>query len=332
LVLGSIQPGLAWPAESATAAAEAFLRAGKDLAPVPGGKIWLVAAERTLRDGLASLGDSRRKLVQQQRWLEQRIQQNSLAWETSRPQVAALRTALSQTATEAPERKQLEQQIQRLESQAVDPDRLGAQEDVRLHLIQFTNARQALAINLLAIRRSLPQMDADYSRLAADLEVRAALRTLGEEYRLGPLENYLPQVRRLDEYERLVFTPWLPMYLQSGWIRVGAILNETTPITFSWRAEGGPTILSESMAEAAGLAPAAGTPAVPLALGAGRTLTARPLVAPTLRLGQLVLHDVHLYVSTPDGEDAGAILSADTLAGYEVTLEPARLQLSIRPR
>lgn len=332
LVLGWSQAGPAAAAESAAVAAEDFLRRERDVATLPGGKIWLCGAERSLRRCLGSLGDARRELTQQQRWLDQRIAQNSRIWEANREQLAALRAAMSSMATEASERKPLEQQIRRLESQAVDPDQLGAQSDVRTHLVQFTNARNALAIQLLTIRRSIPQMAADYRRLEADLEVGAALRTLGEGHRLGPLENYLPETRRLDEYERLVFTPWLPMYLQSGRIRVGAILNETTPITCSWHAEGGPTILSESMVEAAGLRPPAAAPPVALPLGAGRTVTARPLVVPALRLGKVVLRDVRVFVAAPDGEDVGAILTAETLAGYEVTPEPARLQMSLRPR
>ncbi len=332
LVLGLTRVGPAVAAESAAIEAEGFLRRERDVAMLAGGRIWLCGAERSLRRCLGSLGDARRELTQQQRWLEQRIAQNSRVWEANREQLAALRAALSSMATEAPERKPLEQQIRRLESQAVDPDQLGAQHDVRTHLVQFTNSRNALAIQLLTIERLLPQMTADYRRLEADLEVAAALRTLGAGQRLGPVENYLAETRRLDEYERLVFTSWLPMYLQSGRIRVGAILNETTPITCSWHAEGGPTILSESMVDAAGLKPPAAAPAVALPLGAGRTVTARPLVVPALRLGQVVLREVSVYVAAPDGEDVGAILTADALAGYEVRPEPARLQLSLRPR
>jgi hypothetical protein len=46
----------------------------------------------------------------------------------------------------------------------------------------------------------------------------------------------------------------------------------------------------------------------------------------------VVLRDVAVHVSGPDGEDVGAIIGADLLAGYDVKVEPARLQLSIRPR
>ena len=116
--------------------------------------------------------------------------------------------------------------------------------------------------------------------------------------------------------------PWLPIYLQSGRIRAGGILNETTPFTFSWQADGGPTILSESMIEAAGLELPASATAVPLPLGSGRTLTARRMIVPALRFGQVVLRDVPVHVSGPDGEDVGAIIGPDVLAGYDVKVEP----------
>ena len=67
-------------------------------------------------------------------------------------------------------------------------------------------------------------------------------------------------------------------------------------------------------------------------LGSGRTLTARRMIVPALRLGQVVLRDVPVHVSGPDGEDVGAIIGANVLEGYDVKVEPARLQLSIRPR
>lgn len=319
-------------AEPAAPAVESFLRHAKGLTSMPGGKVWLCGAERTLRDGLASLNDARRELTQQQRSLEQRIQQNAQLWETNRQAIAALKTALSKTNSDAPERAELQQQIRLLESQAVEPDQLAAQSDVRGHLIRFINARQALALKLLAIRRADPQMEADYRRLAADLEVQAALRTLGEGYRLGPLESYRAQLRRLEEYEQLVFTPWSPIYLQSGRIRVGAILNEQTPLTFSWHADDRPTVLTETMLEAAGVELAAGAATVPLAVGPGRTLAARPATVPTLRFGSVVLGDVPVYVLGPEGEDLGACIGAAAFAGYDVQEERARLQLIVRER
>ena len=330
LCLAGLGPAPA--AEPAAPAAENFLRHVKGLSNIPGGKVWLCSAERTLRSCLASLGDAKREVTQRQRSLDQRIQQNYQLWEANRPKIAALKTALSAAKTDAPERKQIEQQIRLLESQAVDPEQLAAQGDVRARLVQLTNARSALALKLLAIRRSRPQMETDYRGLEADLEVQAALRRLGEGHRLGPLESYRAELSRLDEYERLVFTPWLPAYLQSGRMRVGAILNETTPITFSWHAESGPTVLSESMIEAAGLElPGAGA-AVPLPLGKGRTLTARRMTVPALRFGQVVLRDVPVHVLGPDGEDVGAMIGRDAFEGYDVKPELARLQLLIRPR
>lgn len=338
-MIGALLLGLCLPrfaplsaAESAASAAESFLRHVKGLTSMPGGKVWLCDAEWTLRKGLASLGDARRELVQQQRSLEQRIQQNGQVWEANRQAIAALKTALSKTNSDAPERAEIQQQIRRLESQAVEPSQLGAHSEVRGRLIRFINTRQALALHLLAIRRAEVRMEADYRRLAADMEVQAALRSLGEGYRLGPLETYLAQLRRLDEYEPLVFTPWSPIYLQSGRTRVGAILNEQAPLMFSWHADDRPTVLTETMLEAAGLALPAEAPSVPLAMGSGRTLDARPLTVPTLRFGQVVLREVPVYVLGPEGEDLGASIGPAAFAGYDVQEERARLQLTIRKR
>jgi hypothetical protein len=325
---------LAWltAAEPAASAVENFLRHVKGLSNIPGGKVWLCGAERTLRNGLASLGDARRELTHQQRALEQRIQQNAQAWETNRQTIAALKAALTKTNTDAPERQRIQQQIQLLESQAVEPDQLAGMSDVRARLIRFTNTRQTLALTLLTIQRAVPQMEADYRRLAADLEVQTALRSLGEDHRLGPLETYRAELRRLQEYEQLVLTPWLPIYVQSGRMRVGAILNERAPLTFSWNSDGGPTVLTETMLEAAGVELAADAPTVPLSRGQGRTLNARKMTVPTLRFGQVVLRDVPVHVLGSEGEDLGASIGPAAFAEYDVQEERARLQLTIRAR
>ncbi len=318
--------------DPATPAAENVLRHVKGLSKIPGGKVWLCRAERTLRGCLASLDDAKREVIQLQKSLDQRLQQNHQQWEANRQAIAALKTALSQTTTDAPERKQLEKQIRQLESQTIDPDRLAAQGDVRTRLIQFTNARGSLALQLLAIRRSIPQMEVDYRSLGADLEVQAALRKLGEGHRLGPLESYRDEQSRLDEYERLAFTSWLPVYLQSDRIRVGGILNETTPITFTWRPESGPTVLTTAMVESAGLEMPAADTAVPLPVAPGRTLAARSMTVPALRFGQTVLRDLQVHVLGPEGEDLGAMIGPDAFAEQAVTLELDRLRLVIRAK
>jgi len=319
-------------AAPAVRAAETLLRRAKDVSNIPGGKVWLCRAERTLRDCLASLEEAKRQVIQLQKSLDQSIQLNYQHWETNRQTIAALKASLSTTATDAPERKPIEQQIQRLEAQIIAPERLAAQADVRRRLIQFTNARNGLALKLLAIRRSVAQMDEEYRRLRADLEVHAALQRLGEGHRLGPLENYRAEQSRLNEYERLVFTPWLPIYLQSDRVRVGAILNETTPVTFTWQPESGPTILTTSMIQAAGLTLPAAETAAPLPVAPGRTPSARRSTVPALRFGQVVLRDVPVQVLGSEGEDLGATIGLDAFTGLDVKIELERLRMVIQEK
>ena len=331
-ILCSAQLVPAAAGDPTTAAAENFLLHGKSLANLSGGRVWMGTAERTLRSCLVSLGDDRREVIQQQRSLDQLVQQNAQRWEANRQAVAALQSALAQTTTDAPERKQIRQQLKLLESQVVDPEQLAAVRDVRARLIRFINARQTLALKLLAIRRAVPEMEADYHRLAADLEVQAALRALGDGHRLGPLENYLAELRRLDEFERLVFTSWVPFYIQSDRMRIGAILNERTPITFSWDPDDGPTVLTESMLEAAGVELPPDAPAVALLLRPNRPVVGRQMTVPALRFGSLVLRDLPVYVLGPDGEDLGAMIGPGAFTGYDVHVEPARLQITFLPQ
>ncbi len=319
-------------AESAARAAEMFLRRVKDVSYIPGGKVWLCPAEQTLRECLASLDEAKREVLQLQKSLEQSIQRNYQHWEANRQAIDALKAALSTAATDAPERKKIRQQIEQIESQIIAPERLAAQHDVRKRLVQFTNARNALTLKLLAIRRSIPEMDEQYRRLGADLEVRAALRTLGEGHRLGPLESYRAAQSRLGECERLAFTPWLPVYLQSGRIRVGAVLNETAPVVFTWQPEGGPTVLTTSMMEAAGLPLPPAETAVPWPVGTGRLVSARRGVVPAIRFGRVLLRDVPVYVLGADGEDLGARISPDAFSDQAVTVELERLRLAIQPK
>ncbi len=318
-------------AEPSGSVAEVFLRDVKGLTPIPGGKVWMCRAECTLRDALAKLDDSRRDLIQQQRTLEQRVRANRQQWELILPSIAALKAARSAAATDAPERPQIDRQIALLGSQAVDPERLGSRTDVRASVIRLNNARHALALSLLTIRRAVPRMEADYRGLQSDSEVQTALRALGGGHRLGPLETYRRELRRAEAYEQLVFTPWVPIYIQSDRIRVDALLNERTPITFSWRVDQGPTMLTDSMLEAAGLDVPATAPTVSLQAAPGRMLNTRQMNIPALRFGQTVLHDVPVYALGPDGEDLGAVIGADVFTGYTVQLELSQLRLSLAP-
>ncbi len=95
-----------------------------------------------------------------------------------------------------------------------------------------------MQLALLWIRAQTPKLAEEYARLAKLPDVAAALKQLGNE-KLGPLKNYGLEVKRLAEYDKLVFTDWLPVYQQAGQTRFSAILGEQAPVTFTWSEETG---------------------------------------------------------------------------------------------
>lgn len=311
---------------------QAFLQDEMGLSKIAGGSIWLTDVEIRLREHLGGLDESRRRILSLQKALDERIQSNHVLWETNRRRIEALRKKLTSKADDA-ERKRIEEQIKELQSQAVEPRLLPAAPDVRAGVVDLTNLRRRLALSVIAIRRLKPQMDADYERLAKNEDVAAALKRVGESHRLGPMANgYASPIRRLGEYERVVFTAWSPLHIQSGRVRIGSILNERIPVTFTWQTSAEPTVLTAAMVEAAGLVVPETAESIQMAFGRRRRVTVRQIIVPTIRFAGHVLRDVPAYVLPPEGEDLGARIGSEGLAEYQVTMEPERLRMVVQPR
>jgi hypothetical protein len=326
-----LPPGRLSPDESADAAA--YLAWNRGLQRVAGGSVWLSSTERQVRANLEVLGSLRRDVLRAQRRLDDRIRKNYVAWEASRQQIAALQQILASRDTKDSEERKIRQQIDDLQSRAVAPDKLGAEPDVRALVIRLANQRNRLALALIALRRSIPRITPEYERLAADTRVQQALEKLGPNHRLGPLsENYNQHLRNLPEYERIVFTSWVPIYLQSGNVRVDTIVNEQTPVTVTWMTSNEPLVLTDALAEVVGLDRET-TISDPLAIQVepGRTLSAQPVTVDTIRLGRHVVHDVRAFVLPPEAEDLGARMGVATWSEYAVTLQLDGLRLVIEP-
>jgi hypothetical protein len=321
-------------ADETSRAAEMFLRRDRGLRRLSPGDVWLATSEYLVRDKLAGLDDSRRQVIQRQRELDERSRQNRAAWAASQRQIAVLRGVLASSDTNESEKRRIRQQIEDWKSRAIDPTKLAAEPDVRSLLIQLMNERDRLALALIALRRLIPQIHLDYQRLSEDAQVQAALRQLGRTHRLGPLaDDYEKQLRRLPDYEQLVFTPWVPVYLYGERVRVGLLVNESTPVTFTWRDSNDPLIIPDSMAEAVGIERAeGGERAVPIQLGPGRRVEARLRTVATIRLGQYLLREVPCLVLPPEAEDVGAQIGIDAWSEYDAKVELQRFRLLLRPR
>jgi hypothetical protein len=241
--------------------------------------------------------------------------------------MADLEQSLARLTTSGPERKVLELQMARLAAASIEPARLGGSGDVRKRIVQLGSERCELLADAAWIRQTVPQLRSDYGRLAANLELAAALKQSSKQ-RLGPQRGYRGDLDRLGEFEALAATRWVPIFQQSGQTRVTALVDDRRTVTFTWsEASDQPVVITASTAEAMGLEGAAARETILAA--PGRTVQARPIALRYLRLGRCVVQNVPAYVLPPEAEDVGNRLGRTALIEHRVRMEPERLRMWI---
>ena len=298
-----------------------------------GDNVWMLPEEVRLRQKLAELPKLKDSIVELERELEERIEQNRRAWQENAPARSSVKQSIDKLSPRDPQRKALQAQLDAMAKVAIDPMRLAGRDDVRARLVEFGQHRATLAIALLWLRSAWPLALQEYATLAESQEVTQALRQLAGEHRLGPARNYEPDLRRLGEYERLVFTKWLPIYQQSGQTRVTVIVNERSPLTFTWSdASNQQTVLTAGALDALGLQVPGDAPQTTMKFGKSRTMAARQITLEALRLGRTLVKSVTAHVLPPEGEDLGSRIGRTALAEHSVRLDPERLRMVIEVR
>jgi hypothetical protein len=291
-------------------------------------RVWGLPLEAELKEKLAQLPALRESVVTAEKELDERSAANRRGWTEAAPALDALRQALGRLSPTDPKHIALAQQLATLESTVSEPSRLSLRGEVRARLVAFSRDRSLLQLALLWIRAQAPRLAEEYARLAKLEDVAEAFKQLGNE-KLGPLKNYGVEVKRLAEYDKLVFTDWLPVYQQAGQTRLSAIVNEQAPVTFTWSEESGSKLLlPASVLEPSGLNLPENSPRQAVQV-ADRTLTVRELSVPTLRLGRHVAKNLTAWVLPPEGEDLGSRLPRQALAGLRINIELDRLRLTM---
>ena len=320
----------AWPAAAADVAEldPAAVLAQHGLARVD--RVWVLADELRLRRDLAELPKRRERLLAVEHDLDQRIEKNRQRWQEAQPAIAALRQSLARLGSEDPQRQLLAQQIDALAAAAAEPTKIGAKSEVRSRVLVWIDERNSLASALASIRGTIGRLGELYEQLAQTPGVAEALRQIGDKNRLGPQRSLAADRERLSEYEKVTYTPWVPIFFQGAQLRLTALIDDLTPVTFTWIDSGGPgIILTRTAAEAAGLKIPAAAPQEAVAISPQKRTTAWRINVARLRLGKCVLQDASVLVLPPEAEDWGCQLSREALSGHALRLEPERLRLSI---
>lgn len=316
----------------------------RTLGLTPLGRTWLCEDERLLREHLEEVDRLERPFFVARDRHQTLLAQYEI-YQTKIKQIEALReqnkTRLKQTSSaNLAGRQQLESEGRRLDESLSQVEKSVREEldagdehsPLTASAIELTNARNALAVTVLAVHRHHARMRQCYAELQGDPQTGAALAALGPEATLGPIENYsLLLPRRLDRLSEAVFTDTLPFYRRSGQFRISLIVNERAPMTFSYlAAEDGPTMIPASLAQLAGLTTDEAARRKQFEFGA-RTVAGREVVIPQLRLGRFVIRDVPAWVLPPEAEDLGARLTPAAFEHYQPDLDPKRLELRLTP-
>jgi hypothetical protein len=292
------------------------------------GGIWGLPLEAELKERLAQLPQLRESVVIAEKELEERAAANRRAWTEAAPAMETLKQALGRLSPTDPQRIPLAQQLTNLETTVSEPSRLSLRGEVRARLVAFSRDRSLLQLALLWIRAKVPKLVDEYARLTKIADLATAVKQLGNE-KLGPLKNYGLEMKRLAEYDKLVFTDWLPAYQQTGQTRFSAIVNEQAPVTFTWSEDtDGKLLIPASILEPCDLSLPEDSPSQTIKLG-DRSLTVCNVTIPTLRLGRHVAKNLAALVLPPEGEDLGAQLPRHVLAGLRINIELDRLRLTI---
>lgn len=332
LAAGTALPLISWPqslnaAPKGSSTPEERLQKQFGLIRLTGG-VWGLPLEAELKEKLTQLPLLRESVVTAERDLDERATGNRRAWLEAAPAMETLKQAIGRLSPTDPQRALLTQQLSTLEGNVSEPSRLCCRGEVRARLVAFSRDRSLLQLALLWIRAQAPRLVEEYARLAKINEVAAALKQLGGE-KLGPLKSYTPEVKRLTDYDKLVFTDWLPVYQQAGQTRFSVLVNDQAPVTFTWSEEShGQLLLPASTLESSGLTLPANAPQQEVNLG-DRRLLAREVLVPSLRLGRHVVKNVSAFVLPPEGEDLGPRLPRSVLTGLRINIELERMRLTV---
>lgn len=308
----------------------------------PVGRFWICSEEVELRRQLSALPGLERKFFAAQKKFKELVStyndyrgqleraQSSIAENMERLATGSLSTSQrQQLENENQQHRDLLAKLKRSISEELNT--LDENSPMTNAAIDVVNARNALAISVLSIRRHLAKLGPQYARLKNARAVAGALDILGRNQTLGPVEKYAAQYRRrLNRLAGAVFADGVPVYRRSGKYRLSVIIGEQTPATFSYTGPQGPTVVPASLLQSVGLEPDRLAMAEVFKEG-NRSITVRRVTIPELRVGSLVLRDVQALVLPPEAEDLGARISLAAFGDHPAALDAHQLWFRIAP-
>ena len=304
------------------------------------GEFWITDREIGLRQRFELVPKWANRAFQARRALDEAVVQNETLWnQLLRAESAVRQLEQARDMATGSQRDALDQQVDiqnqavaTKRARAVDPDQLADVPRVKAQVIGLIDVRNELALGLYWIRHATPLLIEEYARLKKDADVDRAMRQMDGGHRLGPARDYDQQLKKLARYDRVVHSDTVPSYRESGRWRTSGLINDQTPATFTLTQSSESSLIPFSMIERAGLIIPDDSPRSNYCTADGREFSVRRFKIPYLRFGRHVLRDVPAMALPPEGEDLGAQIGSKTLAEYELSVQPRRLRMVVRPR
>ena len=324
LLLAFSSPGLGQTSDVEPSPAQS-LRDNYGLSQAAVGKIWVLERERSLREAVTGLTKLRGQVVAGTKAMSDVVERNSRRWEADRLRRERLRKQRAQLRSDDPERARITRQLQQLQKNSVPPNELPTLPEAQRIAIELTRARDRLTLQVAALKRKTQQLTRAYKVLREDARVQQLLGKVGKANRLGPTQDFL---RVLSGIEACVNTNFVPIFDQSGHLRFSGIVNDRTPLTFTWVASVSVPVVPARVIESAQLQ-LGNSRLRRRQLPNGRQVEVRRARLERLRFGEMTLKDVVVDVLSPDSEDVGAVIGRAAFSPLKVELHPATLRLQL---
>jgi hypothetical protein len=302
------------------------------------GGVWALPEEVNFRERIATLERMERRLIELRQSIDQSLDQNEtfrVRLGQAQQEEKRLRGLQASAKAGSAQRKQFDAElttvttlINQLRQLYQPPDRLGVGPPLRPLNVELVGLRDEMAIGLLPLRPALDKLLTRYDLLRIDAGVAAAIAGAGSEP-LGPARTVRDAGKTLDRLHAVVFPDWLPVYRDGNLYRVTALANDCQPMTFSFGDTGQRTVITQSLAEAAGLKVDDAAPRVKFRVAAGRDELVQVVRIPRLRFGRVILTNVEAGVLPPEAADVGARIGPASFEGHRVHLDTEHLSLYV---
>ncbi len=218
------------------------------------------------------------------------------------------------------ERNTLQNQINRLRSDKQWPEQL------KQARAEFNSVRERYIENLLEARKVADDLEKRWTELESDISFKKLTAELGKELKqsvaVGPSRTLRKMLSDLDKLEENVLSDVIPLQSSGGnTFTISVTVNGKVTVDMVLDSGAGIISLPAATAEKLGLSADASSPDVRLVLADGRTVTAKLITIPVVRVGRFEAKDVEAAILPSELTNAEPLLGMSFLKNFQFKVD-----------